>query len=132
MRIKPILLFTILLFLHILHILEEILGRAWFINGIYGGLKNFIIWMVILFIIPLVFFYLALKKKKVSYYAIYIYAGVMIIDGLTHIIEFIIYKKYFDGSAGIFTGIGFVLIGIPLIYNLKKENTLANRIKIKK
>ena len=132
MNRKIILLFTILLFLHILHILEEILGRAWFIDIIYGGLKNFIILMVILFIIPLVFFYLALKKKKFSYYAIYIYAGIMIIDGLIHIVEFIIYRKYFNGSAGLFTGIGFVIVGIPLIYNLKKENTLANRIKIKK
>ena len=117
---KIILLFTILLFLYILHILEEILGRAWFIDGIYGGLKNFIILMVMLFIIPLIFFYLDLKKKKFSYYAIYIYAGVMIIDGLIHIVEFIIYRKYFNGSAGLFTGIGFVIVGIPLIYNLKK------------
>ena len=123
MNKKIFLLFTILLFLHVLHILEEILGRAWFIDGMYGGLKNFIIWMAVLFVIPLVFFYLALNKKISPYYII-LYAGVMIIDGLTHIVEFIISKKYFDGSAGLYTGIGFIIVGIPLIYNLKKENTM--------
>ena len=118
---KSILLFATLLFLQVIHILEEIFGNAWFIEDIYGGLRNFVLIMIILFIIPLLIFYFVVKNKKLAYPLSLIYASIMILNGLTHIIETLIFKKYFNGSAGLFTGIFFVIVGQMLIYYFKKE-----------
>ena len=118
---KSIILFAILLFLQIAHNLEEIFGNAWFIESMYGGLRNFVLIMIILFIIPLIIFYFVVNNKKAAYPLALIYACIMILDGLIHIIETFIFKKYFNGSAGLFTGIFFIIIGTMLVYPLKKE-----------
>ena len=118
---KSILLFAVLLLLQIAHIFEEILGNAWFIEELYGSLRNFILVMIILFIIPLFLFYFFLKNRKLAYPLILIYVSIMLLDGLIHIIETLIFKKYFNGSAGLFTGIFFIIVGTMLIYYIKKE-----------
>ena len=118
---KSIILFAILLFLQIAHNLEEIFGNAWFIEDVYSGLRNFVLVMIILFIIPLFLFYFVVKNRKIAYPLSLIYGSIMILDGLTHIIETFIFKKYFNGSAGLFTGIFFIIIGTMLVYPLKKE-----------
>lgn len=118
---KSIILFAILLFLQIAHILEEIFGNAWFIESMYGGLRNFVLIMIISFIIPLIIFYFVVNNKKVAYPLTLIYVSIVLLDGLIHIIETFIFKKYFNGSAGLFTGIFFIIIGIMLIYHLKKD-----------
>ena len=116
-----VLMLAILLITHIAHVIEEILGKAWFIDDYYGGLNNFIMVMLMLFLIPLVIIYFVLKQKSWAYYLSIIYASVMILDALTHIVDAIIYKKYYHGSAGVFTGIIFIIIGSLLIYFIIEE-----------
>mgnify|MGYP001590909522 CR=1 FL=1 len=118
---KSILLFATLLFLQVMHILEEIFGNAWFIEDMYGGLRNFVLVMVMGFIISLFIFYFVVKNKKLAYPLSLVYASIVILDGLIHIIETLVLKKYFNGSAGLFTGIFFVIVGPMLIYYFKKE-----------
>ena len=117
---KIILLLLLLLFLHLAHIIEEIFGNAWFIEKVYGGINNFIIIMSILYLISFLFFYLFISHVKFSFYLIFIYIAILIFDGFDHIIEILVLKKYFDGAAGVFTGIGFIIIGFLSLYYLKE------------
>ena len=117
---KIILLLLLLLFLHLAHIIEEILGNAWFIEKVYGGINNFIIIMSVLYLISFLFFYLFIRNVRFSFYLIFIYIVILILDGIDHIIEIIVLRKYFDGAAGVFTGIGFIIIGFLSLYYLKK------------
>ena len=50
-----------------------------------------------------------------------IYAGIMILNGLGHNVGAVVTGRYFDGFAGGYTGIAFVLIGPVMIYYLRKE-----------
>ena len=63
---------------------------------------------------PIVLFYFVILKKKLAYYFSFIYVTIMILDGLDHLI---------NNDPGLYTGITFIIIGIPLIYYLKKEHT---------
>ena len=110
-----------LLILHFVHIIEEIAGDAWFIADVYGSTKTFIIIMIVLYIIPLIFFYLFLNNNKFAFYLIFIYISIMILDGIVHVIEMIIMKKYINGAAGLFSGIGFIIVGLLLFHYLRKE-----------
>ena len=118
---KITLLLLLLLILHLAHVIEEIFGNAWFIAKDYGGINNFIIIMAILYLSSLLFFYFFISNVKFSFYLVFAYTIILILDGFDHIIKIIILKKYFNGAAGVFTGIGFIIIGFTLIYHLKKE-----------
>ena len=110
MKIKKVLKFYILLIIfHFLHIIEEIIGGASFIDNFYGGVGNFIIVMGILFIIPVLLLYFTLRKNRLTYYLSYVYAVIMIIDGLEHMIGF---------TAGAYTGIGLIILGALLSFSL--------------
>ena len=118
---KTTFLILLLLLIHLAHIIEEIFGNAWFIEKIYGGINNFIIIMSILYLISFFFFYLFLNNVRFSFYLIFVYIVILILDGFDHIIEIIILKKYFDGAAGVFTGIVFIIIGFLSLYYLKER-----------
>ena len=130
---KTILLLIILIITHILHILEEILGHAWFIDDSYGGLNNFMIIMMLLLIPPLLELYMLIKKKKIAYYFGFAYIFIMMLDGAIHIIEFILKGKYFYGSAGLITGVWFMIFGILLWHYMGEEinqNFINKAIKL--
>ena len=112
---KIILFYVLLLILQALHVVEEILGEAYFINSFYNGLSNFIIVNLILLIVPTILLYFVIKKKKVATYLAFLYHAIMIIDGLDHIIEF-----YLNGVAGLITGILFLPVSVFLIIKLKQ------------
>ena len=113
--------YILLLLFHILHVVEEIFGNAYFIESFYGGLRNFLLIMILLWAIPAILFYFLLKRNKAAIYLSLVYSIIMIIDGMDHIIEFFIIGKYFNGAAGLFTGIIFLPLGILLIVSLRRE-----------
>jgi len=118
---KFIIFYVLLLVSHFIHIIEEALGRAPFIEAIYGGLVNFLIIGAVLFVVPLVLLYLTINKNKIAYNLSFIYAGIMTIDGIAHLTSFSLNKDYLLTSiAGAYSGIGLVLFGVLLFYYLLK------------
>lgn len=122
---KIISLYLAMLAFHLAHVFEEIWGRFWLMNAAFG-LGWFLACNWALFCIPLFIFYFLLAEKRWAYDLGIVYAGIMIINGIVHNAATIITKRYFDGFAGGYTGIGLIVIGIPLFYALWKK------IRIKK
>ncbi len=104
--------FGLLIVLHVFHVIEEIMGKANFIDQIYGGIGIFIGVMGTLLLIPLILFYGIILKKKVAYYSGIGYAAVMAIDGLDHLI-----RNY----PGQYTGALLAVMGIVLIIEIIAE-----------
>lgn len=103
--------YALLLAIHFIHIVEEILGNAKFITSFYGGVWNFFIINLVLWFIPLVFLYFLKKKVIYAYYFFLIYGTIMIVDGVSHIVEFLVTGIYFNGVAGVLTGIILIPLG---------------------
>jgi hypothetical protein len=123
---KIILFYLLLVTFHVAHILEETWGRIWMIDKIYGlGLFLFINW--VLFCIPLFFFYLFILDKKIGYFLSMAYSLFMVLNGIGHNIATIVTGKYFGGYAGGFSGLGLVIVGIPLSFLLFKNSPKRNR-----
>ena len=116
---KIIILYLLLLLFHIAHVFEEVWGRFWIMDSIFG-LGWFLIINWLLLCIPFVFFYLVLNEKRWAYILSIVYAGIMILNGVVHNIATIVTGRYFGGFAGGFTGIGLIIIGLALIYYLKR------------
>ncbi len=110
--------YVLLLLLHTLHILEEIIGSARFIHTIYGGLSNFLFVNIVLLMIPLMLFYFVIKQNKISLCLAMLYSLIMLIDGLDHIITYLMSTPYIGGAAGIVTGILFIPTSILLFTTL--------------
>lgn len=104
---------------HVPHILEETRGRFWPIDACYE-LGWFLVANWVLLCIPVVFFYFVLHEKRGAYYMSIIYAGIMILNDVEHNMATIVTRRYFDGCASGYTGIGLLLIEPPMIYYLRK------------
>ena len=102
--------YLFLIALLFLHTTEEIIGKAPFITTFYNGLNNYLIAHFFFLLIPIILFLYTLDNKKWFYNLNYIYAAVMIMDGLYHVIERLV--------AGLYTGIGLIIFGLLLIYYL--------------
>ncbi len=109
---KPVLVFALLLVTHLIHIIEEVMGNAYFIESLYKSLTNFLIINIILLVIPIILLYFVFLKKKIAYYFSIIYAGIMIVDGLDHVIRW---------YAGFYSGFALIVLGVFLVYYLYKE-----------
>ena len=108
--------YILLLVVHGVHIIEEILGNAYFIDSFYNGLSNFLIVNIILLSVPAILLYFVVHKNKIAIYLSILYPIIMLIDGTDHVIEF-----YLNSSvAGIFTGIIFIPICILLFFEMMK------------
>jgi hypothetical protein len=104
---------------HVAHVFEEVWGRFFLMNAVYGmGWYLAANWT--LFCVPLVILYYLVIGKPWAFTLATIYTGVMILNGFGHNIATIVSGRYFDGFAGGFSGIGLVLIGIPLFIILWK------------
>jgi hypothetical protein len=99
------------------HIFEEVWGGFWLMKHVFG-LGWFLVVNWILFCIPVMIFYFVLREKRWAYYLSFVYAGIMIANGVGHNIATIITGRYFDGFAGGYTGIGLLLAGPSVIYLL--------------
>lgn len=120
MKNKIILLYLLLLTFHVAHILEETWGHFWIMDKIFG-IDLFLLLNWILFCVPVFFFYLIILDKKTGYYLSIVYSIFMVLNGIVHNLATLIIGKYFDGFAGGFSGIGFIIIGIPLSILLLKN-----------
>ena len=117
---KVALFYFLMLVGHVAHFLEEIWGRFWLIDALYG-LGWFLVANWVLFCVPVVFFYFVLHEKRWAFYLSMVYAGIMILNGVRHNIATVVTGSYFGGFAGGYTGIGLLLIGPPMIHYLLKE-----------
>ena len=117
---RIILLYIVLIVFHLAHLFEEIRGQFIGIELI-GGLGLYLILNWILFCIVLGIFYFLLQKKRWTFYAGLIYAGIMVLNGIVHNIATIVSGQYYGGFAGGYTGIGLIIIGSLLIYYLHRE-----------
>lgn len=115
---KVVLFFVLLIIMHILHILEEILGKAHFIEEIFNGTINFLMINILLISIPIFLLYTVIIKKKLAYYLTFVYAFLMIIDGMDHII-----RNY----TGFYTSILFIILAPILLFYLLKESKNERR-----
>jgi hypothetical protein len=117
-RVIP--LYLVMLLGHMAHILEEIWGRFWLIRGVFG-LGWYLIGNWILLSIPVALFYFLLTGRRLAYVLSIVYVSIMIANGLGHNIATLVSGKYFDGYAGGYTGVGLVLVGLPLVHFLRIE-----------
>jgi len=115
---KVIVFYLFMLIIHVAHVFEEIWGRFWLLNKV--GLGLYLTINCLLFCIPVILFYFILMNKRWAYMVSVLYATFMILQGVGHIIATIISGKYFDGFAGGYTGIGLLIIGSALNYQLIK------------
>jgi hypothetical protein len=116
---KVVLLFLLMLVGHVAHVFEETWGRFWLMNAFFG-LGWFLIVNWLLFCIPIILFYYVLRERRWAYNMSLLYTGFMILQGVGHNVATIITGRYFDGFAGGYTGIAFLIVGPPLIYCLWK------------
>jgi len=115
---KVVPLYLALLAFHILHVFEEIWGRFWIMNQVFGlGLFLVVNWMLVC--IPLAIFYFLWRGNRAARWLAMIYAVVMILNGVGHNVTTIVTGRYFDGFAGGISGIGLIVTGIPLLYQLR-------------
>jgi len=117
MNNKIIFLYILLLLFHVAHVFEEVWGRFWILDRIFG-MGWFLVVNWLLFCIPVFIFYFLLQNKKPAVYLALIYSVIMVLNGLVHNIATIATGKYFGGFAGAGTGILLISTGIPLAYML--------------
>jgi hypothetical protein len=115
-----VILYLVFLTVHVAHVFEEIWGRFWLMNKVFG-LGGYLIGNWILFCIPVSLLIFSIQGNIWALYLNAIYIGFMILQGIGHNIATLITKRYFDGFAGGYTGIGLVIIGTPLLYLLIKS-----------
>ena len=117
---RLILFYLLMLAAHVAHVFEEVWGRFWIMESVYGpGWFMVINWL--LFLIPVTFFYFVLHKRRWAFQVSILYAGVMVLNGIVHNVGNIATGRYFGGFAGAYTGIMLILIGPPMIHYLRRE-----------
>ena len=102
-----IIVYILLIAVQLLHAFEEFIGKAYFINTIYKGTTNFFIIQIIFFFIPIILLSFSIKGSKKAKTLSYLYAWIIVIDGLWHLITHI---------PGVYTSVGLVVLGLLLIY----------------
>lgn len=115
---KMIALYLAFLAFHVAHVFEEVWGRFWLMEAVYG-LGWYLVANWILFCIPLFIGYFLLSTRQKWIYRLAMgYAGIMVLNGIGHNIATIVTGRYFDGFAGGFTGIALIICGMLLFYQL--------------
>jgi hypothetical protein len=119
MQSKVIPFYLLMLLGYIAHVFEEIWGRFWLLNKM--GLGWYLTGNGLLFCVPVVLFYFILNRRRWAYLFSLVYAGFMGLQGLGHAAATLMTGKYFDGFAGGYSGIGLLVISLPMILFLWKE-----------
>lgn len=114
---RVVIFYLLMLVGHVAHVFEEVWGRFWLMDAVYG-MGWFLVVNWVLFCIPTAIFYFVLQEKRWAYYLGMIYAGIMIANGIGHNAATILTGRYFGGFAGGYTGIGLALAGLPMLYYL--------------
>jgi|GEM_PF-3206837 len=116
------LLFLSVLAVYVGHVFEEGWGRFQPIERVFG-LGGFLALAWILLLVPMAVFYLVLKKVRAAYGLGILYAGLMSLNGLYHIVALAVTGRYFDGFAGSITSIPLIVLGPLLIRALRQERS---------
>ncbi len=119
-----ILVYLLMLVVHVGHVFEEVGGRFWIMNAVFR-LGWFLVVNWILFCVPVALFYGVLRSRRWAYTLSMVYAAIMTLNGVGHNVATLVTGRYRDGFAGGVTGIGLILIGLPMLYLLRKENPAA-------
>jgi phosphoglycerol transferase MdoB-like AlkP superfamily enzyme len=121
MPARIIALYLALLAFHVAHVFEEVWGRFWLMQAVYG-LGWYLVANWVLFCIPLAIGYFLLTTRRGWAYILSMgYAGIMVLNGIGHNVATLVTGRYFDGFAGGFTGIALIACGMPLLYQLWKS-----------
>jgi hypothetical protein len=112
--------YLVLLALHLVHVVEEIYGR-FFVLGALGGPGPFVLVNVILFAIPTVVLVLIWRGYRWALYAGVAYAVIMTLNGLAHIVGFLVTGRYMGMFAGAISGIAFLVVAPMLAAHLRRE-----------
>jgi hypothetical protein len=110
--------YLLMLVIHVGHVFENVWGRFWIMSAVLG-IGWFLVVNWILFCIPVALFYGVLRNKRWAYTLSMVYAAIMILNGVGHNVATLVTRRYWDGFAGGVTGIGLVLIGLSMIYQLR-------------
>ncbi|MBN1533757.1 MAG: hypothetical protein JXA20_13895 [Spirochaetes bacterium] len=122
---KAVPLFLAVLALHVAHMFEEVWGRFWLMDAVFGpGWYLAINWL--LFCVPVALFYFVLRGRRWAHHLGMAYAGLMALNGVGHNAATIVTGRYFGGFAGGVSGIGLLLAGVPLVYCLWRERPAAS------
>ena len=116
--------YLLLLVAHVAHVFEEIWGRFWLIERVFG-LGGFLIANTLIFSVPIAIFYFVLQERRGAYVAAMLYAALMILNGAAHNLATLVTGRYLDGFAGGFTGLGLIVIGVMLILQLRRAMTVG-------
>jgi hypothetical protein len=112
--------YLFLLLCHASHIFEEVWGRVYWVN--YLGAKTFVAMSLALLCIPIALFFLVLLGYGWARRLSVAYAILMIMNGTWHNVILAVTRKYFGTLAvGNRTGLGMIIMGIFLIYYLRKS-----------
>ncbi len=123
-RTKASFFFLLMLLGHVAHVFEEVWARFWPLEKVFGlGWFLAINWLLLCF--PVAVFYFILGRKRWAYYLGIAYAAVMILNGVVHNVATLVTGRYFGGFAGGFSGIGLILVGLPLIHYLRRAMAAA-------
>ncbi|MBN2461531.1 MAG: hypothetical protein JXB60_07985 [Candidatus Cloacimonetes bacterium] len=114
-------LYLMMLACHVAHVFEEIWGGFWLMRT-FPGLRCFLLVNWLLFCIPVLLLYFVLQGKRIAFLGSIIYTVIMVLNGVVHNVAFHLTGRYGNGFAGNYTGIGLIVIGIPLIYALWSKN----------
>lgn len=113
-RARVTLLYVLLLLAHLVHVAEEAWGGFWLIDAFYG-MERFLATNALLFIAAALLFYATYRGHGWAYRLSIVYAAFMALQGVGHNVATLVTGRYFGGSAGGFSGVVMLLIGVPLV-----------------
>ena len=94
---KIISLYLAMLLAHAAHVFEETWGNFRLVRIL--GLGRYLLGNWILYSIPFIILYYLIKGKIWAYYLGFVYAVIMILNGLGHNVAYILTRKYFGAFA---------------------------------
>jgi uncharacterized membrane protein len=119
---RVIFLYLSMLAAHLAHVLEEIWGRFWIMDAVFGE-RWFLVANWMLFCIPLGILYSLLQGRHWARMLALLYGVVMVLNGAGHLTALLVTGRYYGGFAGAYSGIALALIGVPMVYYLRKSKS---------
>ena len=116
-RDRVIALYLAMLAAHMAHVLEEVCGRFWIMDAVFGT-GWFCAVNALLFCVPLAVFYYFLQGRKAAAYCALGYAAVMLLNGIGHNVMTLATGRYFRGYAGCITGAALICLSLPMMHYL--------------
>ncbi len=105
-----------LLAVHLTHIIEELAGKASFIQ--WYGLTIYLFLEAAYFLFAVGTFMGLTKRSRIAYTLSYAYAAIMVMDGIFHILRATYHRTYLGNGAGSFTAIILIFLGGALFSKL--------------